>query len=95
MTDLQAIIGTLSKVPPDATIYAVKPWRCDSPAVVVQASDEPPETLDYFLEVDLATEVFRVWSGWRGGRQPTLKEACAAVLHYAVNDAYEPVDGGE
>ena len=51
---------------------------------------EPPgaEGMSYVLEVDHAKDVIRVWSEWRGGRQPTTADKCEAVLHYSVNDSY-------
>ena len=49
--------------------------------------------MSYLLEVFLAKEVVEAWSGGRGGYQPAVKEKCAAVIHYAVNDAFLEVDG--
>jgi hypothetical protein len=44
--------------------------------------------LSYVLEVDLAKEVIEVWRQWHGGAEPSAAQRCAAVIHYAVNDAY-------
>jgi hypothetical protein len=90
MAPLAHIIETLDARSPTASIYAVKPWHHLSDAVVAEDDVEVPERFDYLLEVHLAAEVLQVWSEWRGGRQPD--EACAALLHYAANDAYEPVE---
>ena len=52
----------------------------------------------YVLEVDLAKEAI---GQWRNGAEPSAAQRCAAVIHYAVNDAYlevepdEPADGSE
>ena len=51
-------------------------------------------TIYDFLEVDIAKEAVRVWSEWRGGITPTLEDKLAAVIHYALNDSFLPVDEG-
>jgi hypothetical protein len=55
--------------------------------------------LSYVLEVELAKEAIQVWCQWRDGAEPSAAQRCAAIIHYAVNDAYlevgadEPGDG--
>ena len=78
-------------------IFAKRPWNSASPAVVLNeealdgvAPSKPEYT--YLLEVSIAREVLDVWSNWRGGQVPTADEAVEAIIHYAVNDAYQPVD---
>ena len=52
---------------------------------------ENPAGLDYLLEAAVAREVLQVWASWRQGRHPTAEETASAVIHYAQQDAYEPV----
>jgi hypothetical protein len=80
---------------PGPMIFAKKPWAADSPAIVLQedvANGVAPShpTFSYFLEVEIAKDVIRVWSSWRGGAEPTPEQATRAVIHYAEHDAYEP-----
>lgn len=49
----------------------------------------------YLLEVDLAKEAIRVWSQWRNGATPTSEDRVAAVVHYAIHDAYLPVESDQ
>jgi hypothetical protein len=58
--------------------------------VLVPAGGEAPGGWTYVLELWVAREVLEVWSAWRGGRVPSLAEACAAVVYYVENDAYLP-----
>jgi hypothetical protein len=53
----------------------------------------PPsaEGLRYFLEVSIAKDAIRVWQQWRDGAVPSLDEKVAAVVYYAVNDAFLPL----
>jgi hypothetical protein len=44
--------------------------------------------LSYVLEVDLAKDAIRVWRQGHDGAEPSAAERCAAVIHYAVNDAF-------
>lgn len=79
------------------SIYARTPWRPDSEAVALR--EEGVESFRhpgfrYLLEVAIARDVLEVWSSWREGRAPDAEEAAAAVIHYAENDAYQPVDDG-
>jgi len=37
-------------------------------------------------------EAVRVWREWRGGAIPALDDKLAAVIHYAANDSFLPVD---
>ena len=54
--------------------------------------EEPPEGLEYFIEVELAKDVIRVWQEWREGRVPDKHEKYQAVIYYAQHDAYMPTD---
>jgi hypothetical protein len=40
------------------------------------------------LELDVAKEAIEVWRQDRDGAEPSAAERCAAVIHYAVNDAF-------
>ena len=89
--------GDGDRYEPGPTIFARKPWTADSLAIVLQedavegvAPSQP--SFFYFLEVEIAKEVIRVWSSWRGGAEPTAEQATRAVLHYAEHDAYEPLE---
>ena len=44
--------------------------------------------LSYVLEVDLAKDAIRVWRQGHDGAEPSAAQRCAAVIHYAVNDAF-------
>jgi hypothetical protein len=44
------------------------------------------------LQVRLAKEALSVWSKSRKNRLPSLRERYEAVLYYALNDAFIPVD---
>ena len=98
---LREIVTSLERLPsgdryePGPTIFAKKPWSTDSLAIVLQedavdgvAPGQPG--FSYFLEVEIAKDVIRVWSSWRGGAEPTPEQAVRAAIHYAENDAYEP-----
>jgi hypothetical protein len=47
---------------------------------------------NYFLEVFIAKEVLVVWRAWRGGREPSIADKCEALIYYAKNDAYIPLE---
>ena len=44
------------------------------------------------LMVQLAKDAIEVWSLWRENQQPTPLDKFKAVMFYAQNDAYLPVD---
>jgi hypothetical protein len=72
----------------------------DSEAVVApQLEDDgvwwAERGLSYVLEVELAKEAIQVWRQWRDGAEPSAAQRCAAVIHYAVNDAYLEIDTDE
>jgi hypothetical protein len=49
-----------------------------------------PKGMVYLLEVNLAKEAIEVWKDWRSGKEPTDKDKCQAVIHYAIYDSYLP-----
>lgn len=90
-TTLAEIMDSLETLDENHCIFARKPWSTDTLAVVGSLTDDfrvPAEMADegfeYFLEVDIATEVLEVF----GARQPTLHERRNLILYYAENDAY-------
>lgn len=65
----------------------------DTEAVVAPARQDDStwweeRGLLYVLEVDLAKDAIRVWRQGHDGAEPSAAERCAAVIHYAVNDAF-------
>ena len=78
----------------EPAVYARTPWTPDSEAVLLREdwldSRERPGFRRVF-DPALAREVLEVWSAWRQGRVPSPDEAAEAVIHYAKNDAYQPV----
>ena len=55
----------------------------------------PPSTfggLRYLLEVAVAREAVDVWRAWRPGETPSLGDKLAAIIYYAENDAWLPID---
>jgi hypothetical protein len=92
---LSDVIRDLDRLDDDDTIYAEAPAG-SARAVVAREPDDgtlPQEAigLHYFLEVDVAKDAIRVWSEWRGVT-PSADEKLAAVIYYAVNDAFLPTD---
>ena len=91
------VIRQFPDVDDELTIY-VADHRAATPGSEVVLATEPPSGalppeaggMEYFLGVRLAKDAILVWSEWRDGRPPTPEEACQAVIHYAVNDAYMP-----
>ena len=97
------VVARLYGIPPadryevGPTIYARLPFDSDSEAMVL--SEDPVDLvspsapgLTYLLGVETAKEVLAVWSSWRGGQPPDPTQAAAAIVHYALNDAYKPTD---
>lgn len=99
MTTLAELLAELDTLDDDATIFtAIAPYaNAETPAVVAVPAEDGsvPDRVDglgYFLEVDIAKEVVEIWSQWRDGREPTLRQVVEAVVHYAVNDSYLPAE---
>jgi hypothetical protein len=94
---LSQLIATQAWSGEDDTLYAQAPWTSHSLAIA--AKEDSPEAeaalargLSYLLEVDIAQEVLETWTAWRNGADPTPDQACAAIIHYATHDAYQPVE---
>ena len=93
--DFQDAVRDLAELPRKATIYV--PYEetvvnASTPVLLVQGDDTPPAGYRYLLEVLIAREVLEVWTSWRDNREPSLEEACEAIIYYAENDAYQPED---
>lgn len=87
------IIHDISTFDQTWTIYARKPWSEMSAALVLPESDfkTPPKEaadngMDYFLEIFIANEFLDDWKTYEVGK-PTIQEACARLIQYAVLDA--------
>ena len=93
---LRELATRLDDLADDLTIYIEQNAHRSGTSEVVVARERDtdpdwrPDGFQYFLEVDLAKEVVRVWSAWRGGQRPSSGQAAEALLHYAVHDAYQP-----
>jgi hypothetical protein len=93
MVTLRELLDLLDGLGGDLTIYAAKPWTCESAAIAAAQND--PEVraalaggMAYLLEVDVARDVLEAWHEWRPGRMANSDERCAAVIHCAKYDAY-------
>jgi hypothetical protein len=81
-------------------VYAEKKdkvWDQNSNALVLledleESKSSRKERFLYFLEVYLIKEVIEVWKEWSDNLNPDIEELCDAVIYYAENDAYLPVD---
>lgn len=93
---LAAILDQIDKVSNDCTIYIADTGQLSptTNAVALQepTSDAPPSGMRYLLEVPLAREAIKVWSDWRGGRNPSSDDKAKAVIYYAEHDAYMPTE---
>jgi hypothetical protein len=78
----------------EPALFARRPWEPDSEAALIRedwVESRQRPGFHLLLEVSIVREVLGVWSAWREGRVPDADEAAAAVIHYAENDAYQPV----
>ena len=89
--NLRELVATLEQLDEHQIICARKPWTGASEARVVlpDASLAVPSDIEragfaYFLEVNVASEVLRVF----GNKPPTLEEEVRLLIDYAENDAY-------
>lgn len=95
------LLDNINKFDDDSVIFVPINSRLDKNIEVLVSRiiiiDKPPgiqtpEGMKYLLEVELAKEVIQVWKSWRNGREPSPLEKYQAVLYYAENDAYLPVE---
>jgi hypothetical protein len=93
---LRDVIARLDQFEDDETIFAESATPTARAVVGTEARDgSPPSTavgLRYLLEVAVAREAVDVWRAWRPGQRPTLDDKLAAVIYYAENDAWLPID---
>ena len=85
------VVANLESYDADLTIYATKPWTCESDALVAREPAEggvPPEArmcrAEYFLEIFVANEVLE---GWFAAARPSTRERCDRLIRYAIDDA--------
>jgi hypothetical protein len=87
---LREVIGRLDEFADDRTIYAES--AAPTAEAIVASEPEQAGPLPYLLEVTLAREALEVWEAWRPGQTPSLEDKVAAVIYYAQNDAWLPVE---
>lgn len=92
ITTLLQIIDGLHGSDDDATIYAIEPWRKDSPALLVsEESHEPFKVVGgtkytYFLEVSLSKQFLSEYTT-HAEQSPSLEQKCERLIQYAIDDA--------
>jgi hypothetical protein len=91
--NLMNIVAGLDSFDQELTIYAAKPWTCDSSALVEREPDSggiPPEGraagLHYFIEMFVAKEFLNDWMASER-REIPLRERCERLIHCAIYDA--------
>jgi hypothetical protein len=87
---LREVIGQLDRFADDQTIYAES--AAPTAEAIVASGREQAAPLPYLLEVSLAREAVEVWKAWRPGQTPSLDDEVTAVIYYARNDAWLPVE---
>jgi hypothetical protein len=95
MISLEEIVSKLDEYGDELVMYVSSTDDIGPSAAVLLIDEEAervPEDARYFLEVSIAREVLGVWAAWRGGRKPTIIQACDALIYYAARDAYIPAD---
>lgn len=87
------IVANLESYDPELTIYATKPWTCNSETVMAPEPDQgglPHEAesrgAEYFIEVFVAREFLKGWIVSEA-RPTSAQEQCERLIHYAVYDA--------
>lgn len=92
-TKLIDVVANLGSYDSELTIYASKPWTCDSVAIVAHEPDRggvPPEAessgAEYFIEVFVAKEFLEGWIASEG-RPTSAREQCERLIQYAIYDA--------
>ena len=93
MKKLLEIVDDLAAYDDELTIYACKPWSCDSVAIVAREPDAgglPPEAVscgaEYFIEIFVAKEFLEGWVS-NESAPPTVNAQCDRLIHYAEFDA--------
>lgn len=90
---LVEIVAGLASYDAELTIYAIRPWTCDSTALVAREpglGGLPPEAEScgavYFIEVLLAKELVDDWTSAEA-RVTSVRERCERLIEYAEDDA--------
>lgn len=90
---LSEVVALIETIDGTLTIFAAKPWRGDSEAIVAPYPDGytlPPEAaangLSYFVEVYIAQDIVQNWIE-KPFAETTLEERLARVIYYAEHDA--------
>ena len=93
---LREVIVRLGEFEDEQTIYAESATPTARAAVATEPEDGAPPTaaagLPYLLEIAAAREAIEVWKAWRPGQAPSLDDKLEAVIYYAENDAWLPVE---
>ena len=93
---LRDVIARLDEFADQETIYAESATPSAKAIVALEPEDTSPAAatpgLPYLLEISTAREAIEVWQAWRPGQSPTLEDKLAAVIYYAKNDAWLPID---
>jgi hypothetical protein len=93
-TTLGDMLRNLSQVDSSLIVYVPSGREVtpSTPVALLTVDDDPPqEVLSYLLEIEIIVDVLDDWKEWNE-REPTLAEACAAIVYYAIHDAYQPMD---
>jgi hypothetical protein len=92
MTLLDAV-ERLDSLDDDSTIYATEPWTETSHAITVTEPDGRFPSAQatragfrYFLEVSIPRDFLDGWTT-NVAQAPSLREKCARLIKYAINDA--------
>ncbi|MEO3781404.1 hypothetical protein ABGB16_32380 [Micromonospora sp. B11E3] len=98
-TSLQGVVRHLDELSDELLIYVPADREVadgDTPVLLLAEEEDEhgdaPDGWRYLLELFIVRDVLETWSAWRGGRMPTVQEACQAIVHYAFHDAYLPVE---
>ncbi len=96
---LKEIVNRLDEFDDETYIFTQMPDPTgESKAILVPFRKIDDERVDlpfemiYLLEVEIAKDVIKAWSFMRDGRIPSLEEKVQAIIFYAKNDAYLPIE---
>jgi hypothetical protein len=93
---LRDVIARIDQFSDDETIYAESATATARAAVAAESDDasafEEAAGLQYLLGVAAAREAIEVWRAWRADQAPSLDDKVAAVIYYAIEDAYLPIE---
>ena len=91
---IDLVVGVSEWDDDDTTIYAVEPWSCDTPAILVSPAPDTIAPIEragtnyaYFLETFVAREVLEDFAASLGGAAATDAARCERLIRYARDDA--------